>query len=119
MRSTVWIRGIASGCRGRIWFLLPVLMFVMGLCVQVKSVNPPPPSPPPDWTVGDVFVGKGNGSFQVWHSANLGVANPTYSILDTIINDGTTTATAGCGFDSAYRFFGTNFGGTLVDRYSI
>lgn len=78
-----------------------------------------------DWVVGDAFVGIGNGSYQVWHSANPTANNPTYSLVQTI-NDGTAQggstnggATAGCGFDLAYRFFGTNFTNSLVDRYAI
>ena len=73
---------------------------------------------PVDWVVGDVFVGTGNGSYQVWHSANPTATNPTYTLVQTI-NDGSSGATAGCGFDPAYRFFGTNFTQTLVDRYAI
>src|SRR6266567_2002751 len=78
-----------------------------------------------DWSVGDVFVGTGNGSYEVWHSANPAAKNSTYSILQTL-NDGTSNggstnggATAGCAFDLAYRFFGTNLSNTLVDRYAI
>ncbi len=73
-----------------------------------------------DWTVGDVFVASGNGSYQVWHSANP--ANPgqnPYAKLPQTISDGSSGATAGCAFDSAYRFFGTNFTNTKVDQYSI
>lgn len=82
-------------------------------------------SNPKDWTVGDVFVGTGTGSYEVWHSANPAAKNPTYTniqtINDGIANGGTTNggATAGCAFDLAYRFFGTNFANTLVDRYAI
>jgi len=35
------------------------------------------------------------------------------------LSDGLGGTTAGCGFDLGYRFFGTNFASTLVDRYSI
>jgi hypothetical protein len=75
---------------------------------------------PVDWSVGDVFVGTGNGSYQVWHSANPGAKNPTYTNIQTI-NDGSTNgaATGGCAFDLAYRFAGTNRTNTLVDRYAI
>ncbi len=74
---------------------------------------------PVDWTVGDVFVASGNGNYQVWHSANP--TNPSqnpYAQAQTI-SDGSIGATAGCAFDSAYRFFGTNFTNTKVDQYSI
>jgi hypothetical protein len=82
-------------------------------------------SNPADWSVGDVFAGTGNGSYQVWHSANPSAKNPSYTILQTI-NDGTANggstnggATAGCAFDLAYRFFGTNSTNGFVDRYAI
>ncbi len=82
-------------------------------------------SNPADWSVGDVFVGTGNGNYQIWHSANPSANNPSYAILQTI-NDGTANGgitnggtTAGCAFDLAYRFFGTNSGNGLVDRYTI
>lgn len=78
-----------------------------------------------DWVVGDVFVGVGTGSYQIWHSANPTAKSPTYTLVQTI-NDGTSVggkvnggATAGCGFDLAYRFFGTNFTNSLTDRYAI
>lgn len=78
-----------------------------------------------DWVVGDAFVAIGNGSYQVWHSANPTAKNPTYTLVQTI-NDGIAVggstnggATAGCGFDLAYRFFGTNFTNSLTDRYAI
>ena len=93
-----------------------VLLLSTGLCAQNN---------PADWSVGDVFAGIGNGSYQVWHSANPSAKNPTYSILQTI-NDGTANggstnggATAGCAFDLAYRFFGTNSTHGFVDRYAI
>ncbi len=82
----------------------------------------------PDWVVGDVFVGVGNGSYQVWHSANPTANNPIYTLQTSPpppapqtlpLSDGSSGLTAGCGFDLAYRFFGTNFSSTLVDRYSI
>ena len=76
----------------------------------------------PDWVVGDVFVGVGNGSYQVWHSANPTANNPTYTLQTSTtspLSDGLGGTTAGCGFDLGYRFFGTNFASTLVDRYSI
>ena len=75
-----------------------------------------------DWVVGDVFVGVGNGSYQVWHSANPTANNPTYTLQTSTtspLSDGLGGTTAGCGFDLGYRFFGTNFASTLVDRYSI
>ena len=80
----------------------------------------------PDWVVGDVFVGVGSGSYQVWHSANPTANNPTYtlqtstSIPPTLpLSDGLGGTTGGCGFDLGYRFFGTNLSNTKVDRYSI
>jgi hypothetical protein len=72
-----------------------------------------------DWSVGDVFVASGNGGYQVWHSADP--TNPgqnAYGKLQTI-SDGSADATTGCAFDSAYRFFGTNFTSSIVDQYSI
>ena len=76
----------------------------------------------PDWVVGDVFVGVGSGSYQVWHSGNPTANNPTYTLQTSTtspLSDGLGGTTAGCGFDLGYRFFGTNFASTLVDRYSI
>src|SRR6266550_1780959 len=76
----------------------------------------------PDWVVGDVFVGVGSGSYQVWHSGNPTANNPTYTMQTSTtspLSDGLGGTTAGCGFDLGYRFFGTNFASTLVDRYSI
>ncbi len=75
-------------------------------------------TPPPDWNNGDVFVGVSNGSYQVWHSANPTSGSPTYKLVNTI-SDSLTGATNGCGFDLAYRFFGTNSAKNLVDRYAI
>jgi hypothetical protein len=72
-----------------------------------------------DWTVGDVFVASGSGGYQVWHSTDPAATSPSYSKLGNPINDGSTGTTAGCAFDSAYRFFGTNFTSTTVDQYSI
>jgi len=93
-----------------------VLLLSTALCAQNN---------PPDWSVGDVFAGTGNGSYQIWHSANPSAKNPSYAILQTI-NDGTANggstsggATAGCAFDLAYRFFGTNSTNGFVDRYAI
>jgi hypothetical protein len=70
------------------------------------------------WTVGDVFVATGNGNYQVWHIANPTAKNPVYTNIQPI-NDGLGGVTSGCAFDSAYRFFGTNFTNTIVDQYSI
>jgi hypothetical protein len=74
--------------------------------------------PPPDWVNGDVFVGVSSGSYQVWHSANPTSGNPTYELVNTI-SDSLGGATNGCGFDLAYRFFGTNSTNNLVDRYAL
>jgi hypothetical protein len=75
---------------------------------------------PVDWSVGDVFAGTAGGNYQIWHSANPAAPNPVYTKLQTI-NDGVANggATAGCAFDLAYRFFGTNLTNSLVDRYAI
>lgn len=103
--------------------IICVFSILLGLPAALQSQVAAPN--PADWVVGDVFVGTGNGNYQVWHSANPTASNPSYTPLQTI-NDGTgnggTTnggATAGCGFDLAYRFFGTNLDNTLVDRYSV
>lgn len=93
-----------------ILFSLPVL-----LTAQNNSTNPPP-----DWVNGDVFVGVGNGSYQVWHSTNPTSGSPTYQLVNTISDSAPGTgATNGCGFDLAYRFFGTNSALNLVDRYAV
>jgi hypothetical protein len=89
-------------------FHLPVL-----LVAQSNTVTPPP-----DWNVGDVFVGVSGGSYQVWHSGNPTSGSPIYKLVNTI-SDSLTGATNGCGFDLAYRFFGTNSAKNLVDRYAI
>jgi hypothetical protein len=93
-----------------------VCIVLVCLVVTAWGQNPPPP----DWVQGDVFVGISNNSYQVWHSSNPTAATPVYSKLTTI-SDGAPTsgATNGCGFDLAYRFFGTNSGNNVVDRYSI
>jgi hypothetical protein len=74
----------------------------------------------PDWVYSDVFVGVSNNRYQVWHSTNPTAPTPSYTFLTTI-SDGAANsgATNGCGFDLAYRFFGTNSGNNFVDRYSI
>ncbi|MCU1296134.1 MAG: Bacterial Ig-like domain {group 1 [Acidobacteriaceae bacterium] len=102
----------------RLVMLLLPAVFLMSTQLLAQST-------PVDWAVGDVFVGTGNGSYEVWHSANPTASSPMYRILQSI-NDGTANggttnggATAGCGFDSAYRFFGTNSANALVDRYAI
>jgi len=106
--------------RVAVMFLL-LLMLAAGLPAQVTTH-------PVDWVGGDVFAATGSGgAYQVWHSANPSAANPTYAqysnspINDGTANGGMTTggATGGCGFDLAYRFFGTNVTNTFVDRYSI
>lgn len=96
--------------------LLTLCMFPVQLVGQNNST---------DWVVGDAFVAIGSGSYQVWHSANPTAKNPTYTLVQTI-NDGIAAggstnggATAGCGFDLAYRFFGTNLTNSLTDRYAI
>src|ERR1043165_6780037 len=93
-----------------------VCVALVCLVVTAWGQNPPPP----DWVQGDVFVGISNNSYQVWHSSNPSAATPVYGKLTTI-SDGALTsgATNGCAFDLAYRFFGTNSGINVVDRYSI
>jgi hypothetical protein len=74
-----------------------------------------------DWAVGDVFVAAGNGTYQVWHSANPAASKPSYTKAQTL-DDGVVPAggaTAGCTFDSAYRLFTTNFTNSDVVRFSI
>src|SRR6266852_1318592 len=100
--------------QGIIRALWPVL-----LVLAMAGSAPGATSSSVDWTVGDVFVASGNGGYQVWHSANP--ADPgsnQYGKVQTI-GDGSSGATTGCAFDSAYRFFGTNFTNTVVDQYSI
>src|SRR5439155_21006874 len=93
-----------------------VSLVLVCLLVTAWGQNPPPP----DWVQGDVFVGVSNGSYQVWHSSNPAASTPTFTKLTTISDSLTPSgATNGCGFDLAYRFFGTNSGQNLVDRYSI
>ena len=95
---------------------LAIYVALAALCimpVQLFAQNNPV-----DWVVGDAFVGIGSGSYQIWHSANPTANNPTYSLVQTI-SDGSGGATAGCGFDLAYRFFGSNFTSSLADRYAI
>ena len=71
------------------------------------------------WSVGDVFVAAGNSTYQIWHSANPGANNPSYSKLDTI-NDGLNGLnTAGCGFDTGYRLFGTDSSKNSTVRFTI
>jgi hypothetical protein len=76
---------------------------------------------PVDWVVGDVLVAAGNGSYQVWHTANPTASKPSYTklVLNPPLNDGLGGATAGCTFDSAYRLFTTNFDNSKVVRFSV
>jgi hypothetical protein len=98
----------------RAHFVLAVIFpFSVQLIAQSNTANPPP-----DWVNGDVFVGVSNGSYQVWHNTNLTSGTPTYQLVNTI-SDGLAGATNGCGFDLAYRFFGTNSTHNFVDRYAI
>jgi len=92
--------------------LLGLLLLMLVGNVPAQATNPV------DWEVGDVFVGTGSGNYQVWHSDNPAANNPTYNNVQ-LISDGLSGLTAGCGFDPAYRFFGTNFSNTRVDRYAI
>lgn len=95
------------------------LLAIAFVCLVV-SVLGHATTPPPDWVVGDVFVGVADGSYQVWHSANPTASKPSYSLLTTISDSSPASgSTNGCGFDLAYRFFGTNSGANLVDRYAI
>jgi hypothetical protein len=95
-----------------------LLALLVLLWVPSRLNTAPPNNPAVDWVRGDVFVAVGNGNYQVWHSANPAATTPTYSQVQTI-PDGLGGTTAGCAFDSGYRFFGTNFSNTRVDRYSI
>jgi hypothetical protein len=71
------------------------------------------------WSVGDVFVATGSGNYQVWHSNNPAAKNPNYSLLD-MINDGQNgVTTAGCGFDTGYRAFGTDLSSSKTIRFTI
>jgi hypothetical protein len=104
---------IVSGSRAVLLGLLALLMLAADVPAEVTSHSV-------DWVGGDVFAASGNGSYQVWHSANPSAANPSYgSQPEQIITDGLGGVTGGCGFDLAYRFFGTNVAHTFVDRYSI
>lgn len=102
-----------TSCRRTIQAVLPVMLML--LAVEVPSQVA---SNPAEWSFGDVFVAIGNGSYQVYHSANPAANKPSYTLVQTI-NDGLGGATAGCTFDSAYRLFGTNSDNTEVDQYSI
>ena len=98
--------------RVAVMFLL-LLMLAAGLPAQVTTH-------PVDWVGGDVFAASGGGGYQVWHSANPTATNASYgSQPEQTISDGSGGVTGGCGFDLAYRFFGTNVAHTFVDRYSI
>jgi hypothetical protein len=74
-----------------------------------------------DWTVGDVFVATGTGSYQVFHSTNPAAKNPVYTNIQTI-HDAEPPAgsvTSGCAFDTGYRLFSTNFTNTDIVRFTI
>ncbi len=71
-----------------------------------------------DWTVGDVFVATGNGSYQIFHSINPTAKNPVYTNIQSI-NDGLGGVTSGCAFDTGYRLFSTNFTNTDIVRFTI
>jgi hypothetical protein len=101
----------------RIAIQATLLVILITFAVDVTSL--PSSTPEVDWAWGDVFVAVGNGSYQVWHSANpADPANNPYTLVQTI-NDGLGGTTTGCTCDSGGRFFGTNFTNTTVNRYSI
>lgn len=97
--------------------ILPLLL-ALALATQAQVTNHTI-----DWVGGDVFVGQVTANtspagYQVWHSANPNASRPSYT-NEQIVQDGRNGTTAGCGFDLAYRFFGTNSAQSLVDRYAI
>ena len=112
MKSQLLRAHVSSACRCLLVVLAGLFLPVL-LVAQLNTTNPPP-----DWNVGDVFVGVSNGSYQVWHSANPTSSKPTYNLVNTI-SDTLGGNTNGCGFDLGYRFFGTNSTNNLVDRYAI
>jgi hypothetical protein len=92
----------------------------ISLCIALATAFASAASPV-DWVVGDVVVAAGNGSYQVWHSADPNAAKPVYNNPPTTISDGVggSTPGSGCAFDSAYRLFTTNFANSKVVRFSV
>ena len=97
--------------------LLALWVVVVGVAAQAA-----------EWQRGDVFVGIGNGQYQVYRLTSSG-DGLIYTLIETI-TDGSGTAsgengsggngyTAGCAFDSASRLYSTNFSNTKVYRFSI
>lgn len=119
-RQTTMTRGLLrSGAVRKLAAVLPLLLAMAGF-VQAQVTNNPV-----DWVGGDVFAGSlsptSGATYQVWHnSPDLTTGKPNYGTSpEQILHDGSGGTAAGCGFDLAYRFFGTNVTNSLVDRYSI
>jgi hypothetical protein len=76
---------------------------------QMAPITPHTSAPSSVWSVGDVFLGVSNGQYQV--RAQDGT-------LKEIISDGRGGFTTGCAFDTVGNLYATNFGTSVVDKYS-
>src|SRR6266852_8215866 len=102
--------------------MTPGMCRVFGVLGLVIAGSAQMPGAEVQWSFGDVFVAIGNGTYQVWHSANpAATKNLSYSQLDPLnpIIDGLGGMTAGCGFDTGYRLFGTDLSNSQTVRFTI
>ncbi|MGI8426633.1 MAG: hypothetical protein ACR2M4_08585 [Actinomycetota bacterium] len=88
--------------RAKVWMLLPLIgVLGAGASEPAGAVTP--------WVTGDVFVGVGNGAYQVYD--NQGV-------FKEAVSDGLGGFTVGCAFNpSLTRLYTTNFTNTAVVVY--
>jgi len=68
------------------------------------------------WNVGDVFVAIGGGQYQVWHF-DFSTSPPTATLVQTITDSFAKGGTAGCGFDSLFNLYTTNFDNSTVFKF--
>src|SRR5437868_10183996 len=82
-----------------------------------------------EWQRGDVFVGIGNGQYQVWRQTGNIEGSPVYTMIETITDGSGTVSgrngsggngfTTGCAFDSTSHLYTTNFSNTKVYKFGI
>jgi hypothetical protein len=76
---------------------------------HMAPITPHASAPSSVWNVGDVFLGVSNGQYQV---------RTQDGTLKEIISDGRGGFTTGCAFDTTGNLYATNFGTSVVDKYS-
>ena len=94
------------------------LMLCLAVVIAAESALQAQTGIPLDRQVGEVFVGIGNGQYQVWHPTP-----PTATLVETITQNFNsvplTGANAGCAFDPTYHPFTTNVANNDVLRDGI